>query len=110
MEDKDPIENLLNNNKLNVKLSNKLNSKMNDSTAEDVNRQSGQIERLNRFVKLNRNNELKCNQTNFFDYRENDFQTDDYDTISDRILSWFRSYFYRYILFGCLNVKLPSDD
>ena len=77
--------------------------KENDSNIQD-------IERLNKLVKLNQYHHLKTSRST--STSESRFPTDDnvYDTAADRLTSTLKSCFYKWILFRCFKIQLPSDD
>lgn len=71
------------------------------------------IERLNKLVKLNDLHSLKATlcRPNFC--RSNcpqNFPVDDLYDSGEGLTSTLKNYFYKYILFKCFQIQLPSDD
>lgn len=71
------------------------------------------IERLNKLVKPNNFHSLKANfcRPNFCgpNCPEN-FPVDLYESSENGLTSTLKNYFYKYILFKCFKIQLPSDD
>lgn len=67
------------------------------------------IDRLNKFIKLNRYKNQKTNKK-FFTYDSNHLNSNEYETTINRFQTACRNCFYKYILFGCFKVRIPNDD
>ena len=66
------------------------------------------IEQLNKLVKLKCG--LKTNQTGLCSPNIPPNFSTEYDSTSDRLTSTLKNCFYKFILFKCFKIQLPSDD